>query len=343
MTENEFHYLLKKIESNEYKEEQLDLTVSFFGEDPEALILNDEHSILLAKALKQNSYIKDVDLTGNHIGDKGAIALASVDMLNSLSLYSNSINIEGAIALAKSNLKILSLSENFFENEKHIDLINAFAQNKSIIHLNLYHNNLSKEFTSNLINNKTIKTLNLSLNNITDEVLKSLKNNNTLEELNISNNNITDKGIEYILQNNHLETISLNDTYITDEGVKLLSNHPTIKKLSIGGCDNLTIEGLKYFIGSNFEEINVSSNKIPTKISFQFQQAFEQMKNAPAQQKQELRDYLAQTNITELFQEQEQQTQQQALNNPVLDIQEEDQDTDLMGNSQLSTDDHSQA
>lgn len=299
MNEKEFYDLLKKIESNEYKEEKLSLTVSFFGEDPDAFILDDESAILLAGTLKQNNFIKNVNLTGNHIGDKGAIALASVNNLEALNLYSNYIDNEGAIALAKSNFKSLSLKENFIETIKEDNiLINAFIENKSIINLDLYNNNLSELFVSQLIiNNKSIKTLNLSLNNITDNVLARTKENTTLKELFLDRNNITDKGIEYICENYSIENLCLNGTNITDKGIKLLSKHPTIKKLSIGGCHNITPEGLQYFIGSNFEEINVNGNKISTEMEFYFQQAFEYVKKQKLQSINKQEHFFSQTEI----------------------------------------------
>lgn len=281
MNEKEFYDLLKQIEVNEYTEEKLSLTVSFFGEDPEALVIDDELVILLAKALKQNHYIKSLDLTGNHIGDKGAIALAGVSTLKGLGLWSNYVNNEGAIALAKSNLISLYLQENFIEKIKEDnELINAFIKNQSITDLNLYNNNISEKFVSQLItNNKTIRILNINDNQLTDNILINIKENTILEILNISRNNITDKGIEYICKNYSIKKLILNGTNITDEGIKLLSQHPTIKELSIGSCHNLTPEGLQCLIGSNLEEVHVSSDKITTQMIFYFQETFEYVKN----------------------------------------------------------------
>lgn len=303
MNEKEFYDLLKKIKSNDYKEEKLSLTAGFFGEDPDAFVLDDESTILLAEALKKNNFIKFVDLTGNHIGDRGAIALASVDNLESLDLYSNYIGVEGGISLAKSGLRELFLPEVhfYYKNEHHNQyqqFINNLIENNYIYSLNLYNNFLSEKLVLQLIaSNKTIKILNVSVNTLSDASLEYINKNNVLEELFIGGNNITDKGIEYIQNNSSLIIIDLNKTNITDEGIKLLSKHPSIKKLSIGGCDNITSEGLQCLIGSNLEEVYVSGKKIAPEMEFYFQQAFEYVKKQKLQSVNEQEKNFSQSQI----------------------------------------------
>ena len=265
MKEQEFNALLQNIENEILKENKLKIWADgSFGYGGTEENLSDQQVILLAEALKKNSYIKVVDLSGHNIGDNGAIALASINNLEELNLEENPITAYGATILAKGTFKKLSLATTliiFYEERynQFIEMINAFITNKTIIDLNLDCCEIPNEMIAQLIkNNTTIKILILG-REIVDEAFKFIGENKTLEILWIPENKITDIGIEYITKNSSLKELSIANSKITDIGAKLLSTHPNLKELHIYDS-NITSEGAKYFTSSNFNKLSINTN-----------------------------------------------------------------------------------
>jgi Ran GTPase-activating protein (RanGAP) involved in mRNA processing and transport len=140
-------------------------------------------------ALKENTKITELNLSGNNIGDKEAKALA--DML-------------------KENTKItkLNLLKSNLGKDGAEELADMLKENKKIKTLNLSNSNLGKDGAKALADmlkeNKTLTELDLSLNNIGDkgaeELAKALKENTTLTTLKLSDNNIGDKGAKVLAE-----------------------------------------------------------------------------------------------------------------------------------------------
>jgi hypothetical protein len=100
--------IICRISIDLYKEEFLDLSCHK---------IDDETAEVLAYALKENNYIKRVNLYHNNIGDKGAISLSELT-LDVLNLCNNNIGIKGCQALSKSKIGCLNLSCNMFEENE---------------------------------------------------------------------------------------------------------------------------------------------------------------------------------------------------------------------------------
>lgn len=271
MKNNEFYNLIQQIENRSFIKDKVVIEGASEWVDAKDYIyrLTDIQIQLLVNALKKNSSITSLNLSGNNIKDEGAIALATVSSLKELDVSYNRITAVGAEALAKTDLQKLSLEANpvvYFRssNEKYEQfelMINSFINNKTIMDLNLYCQYIPDSLIAKLIaENTTIKTLSIS-RDLTDIALDGIKENKTLESLYIPENSITDKGIEYICENTSLKKLRIDESQITDVGAKLLSNHQTLEDLHIFDS-NITFEGAMnfVFIGSNLNNFIIRTN-----------------------------------------------------------------------------------
>ena len=114
MNKKQFNKLLKKIATNNFSNDKLDLSRESIYDNPDCdrdtPRLTDVEAIQLASVLKQNLYINKLDLSFNEIGDDGAKALSKVLTLEELNFTGNKVTVVGAEALGKSILiKKLSL------------------------------------------------------------------------------------------------------------------------------------------------------------------------------------------------------------------------------------------
>jgi hypothetical protein len=164
-------------------------------------------------ALKKNTTITTLYLSGNNIGDKGAEKLAKAleknTTITKLSLRSNNIGKAGAEVLAQAlkenkTLTELDLGWNNIGDEGAEKLAEALKNNETLTTLDLSDNNIgevgAKALAEALKENKTLTELNLSYNKeIGDkgaqELAQALKENKTLTKLNLSYNDIKDKQV----------------------------------------------------------------------------------------------------------------------------------------------------
>ena len=266
MNKKQFNKLLKKIATNNFSNDKLDLSRESIYDNPDCdrdtPRLTDVEAIQLASVLKQNLYINKLDLSFNEIGDDGAKALSKVLTLEELNFTGNKVTVVGAEALGKSILiKKLSLSGNpiYYKVSDHIkfqSMIKSFCNNTTITDLNLSCTIIPGEMIAQLINkNHIIKVLRLPLY-VTDIALKTIENNITLEALTIDENNITDQGAYYLSTNKNLITLSIDRSNIGNWGAKVLSAHPTLQKLKLRDSD-IGIEGTKYFYSTNIAEVTL--------------------------------------------------------------------------------------
>lgn len=101
-----------------------------------------------------------MDLSYNQISHRGAIALAETLLINQylkgISIAWNQIRGDGAIAISNSlrdnnTLEVVDLSWNCFSSSSRVSdspvtsLCEMFIKNNTIVHLDLSHNNFSKE------------------------------------------------------------------------------------------------------------------------------------------------------------------------------------------------------
>ncbi|MEY3182979.1 MAG: hypothetical protein RLZ35_964 [Pseudomonadota bacterium] len=101
--------------------------------------LQDNNILELCEALQDCYYVRSLDLSSNHIGDQGAIALAQSRFITYLDLSYNVIGDEGAIALSQSqSINKLDIALNNLTNKGII----VFLQNQFFISLDISANPL---------------------------------------------------------------------------------------------------------------------------------------------------------------------------------------------------------
>ncbi|XP_043086448.1 NACHT, LRR and PYD domains-containing protein 3-like isoform X2 [Puntigrus tetrazona] len=200
--------------------------------------ITEEDCDALSSALRSNaSHLKELDLTGNKIGDFGVIRLcAGLEdphcNLEKLRLYDCGVTEEGCAALAlalrsnPSHLRHLSLSGNKLGNSLY--LLSEVLQNPDC----------------------KLEILWLRDCGVTDEGCAALatalgSNPSHLRQLNLSENEIGDLGVKLLcagLEDPHckLEKLRLHDCGVTDEGCSALtsalrSNPSHLEELSLSG------------------------------------------------------------------------------------------------------------
>lgn len=274
-----FTELLDKITNNIYTEKKLNISVDSFAkcyEGHEEYTLTDAQILLLVEALKKNSNVTELNLSGNRIGDEGAIALASLDSIKILVLSSNNITEKGAIALFASKVSELYLSENKIKID-NFEAIEPLIQNKNIVRLDLQDIFTGGIIIGKLIKyNNTIKDLYLG-KYLDDGIFEFIGENKTIEELWIDESHITDLGIKFLANNNSLKTLYIRSSEVTNVGAEILSEHQSLKELSLRES-KITFEGTQSFVGSNLNKVTLNSQIISLKQYEYFEYAFEEGK-----------------------------------------------------------------
>lgn len=309
-TLEKFTEVIKQLEAGKYTTNKICLETGYLDEEDAADRIGDEGAILLCKALKKNSHVKELELINQNITAVGAKAIAEIDNLEEVNLYLNGIGANGAVALVRGKFKVLNIEgtqiasedeEGFITNHEEISiLIRAIIENKTIKELNLSGNYIPDEYIAQLIaGNNTIEKLELYFTYLSDESLKYIDQNNSLLYLNLSQgyngNNISDEGAKYISKNNSLKVLIMDNSRITDTGAQILSIHPTLKELSVRDS-KITAEGLKYFLRSQLDnrsqldKISVKNDEVRLDALREFYSLFERAKNLRIEEQQDYND-----------------------------------------------------
>ncbi len=241
--------LLDEIQRDLYKKEVLELKEKG---------IDNKEAEALANALKTNFHITKVNLYGNKIEDKGAIALAGV-RLKELNLSCNKIGSNGASFLATSEIEFLDLSG----NEINAEGAQYFSESKHILELSLSECGIGDMGAKVVLKNNHLKILDLSTNDITDEGLGEISGESALVELNLSQNDITAKGAKYISEHKTLENIDLSANSLGDDGAKLFSKND--KLLSLNLMQNgITAKGFSDIFKNNkrIQKLELFNNNI---------------------------------------------------------------------------------
>lgn len=183
--------ILDKIRANDQSLKSLDLK----GKG-----LTVEDIRLLVDALQSNSYLTELNLSVNELGDDSAALLATTRM-HRLDLVNNSITAVGAKALA---------------NNTHISI------------LNLANNEVLDEGAIALATNLHLRKLVLNSNGIGPKGAQALAKNNNLTHLFLNDNSIKDEGVIALAGHQYLIVFGLGNTRMGDEGAKALVSNKNI-------------------------------------------------------------------------------------------------------------------
>ncbi len=216
----------------------------------------------LLDALKHNTHVKHLDVSGNPLGDKGVELLAAPDLpfsslaagecqitnanalaknerLVKLLLPSNQINAKGLSLFAQNNtLQVLSLAGNDLTDES----VELLAKNTGLFSLLLSHNKVSVKGARALALNKTLKQLDLNYNLIQTEGAIALAQNATLTSLMIAGNSIASLGVSAFADNSGLTELDMSYNHVDDTGAAALARLPTLTHLNLG-YNQITFDG----------------------------------------------------------------------------------------------------
>lgn len=213
--------------------------------DPTLLTLNLSNQALtpsdikeLVEALKKNTYLATLDLSGNQFGDEGAVLL-TLTHITSLLISANRIGEVGAIALSKNkNIVILDISHNQIGNTG----ASAFAKNPVLTTLNLAGNQITYEGASPFAENRWLKWLDLSENQLNDLGAIVLAHNKNLSTLILASNQIGDSGAIALALHPTVTTLVLHHNNIAKIGAKALAKATQLTSLDVS-YNGLSIEG----------------------------------------------------------------------------------------------------
>jgi PAS domain S-box-containing protein len=225
--------LLKLLKNNESSIVSLDLSYQTFT-------LNDIQ--ILVESLKGNCHLRTLNLTGNMLGDDGAILLSTHHAFSNLILSGTGVGEAGASSLAKHpTITSLDISHNKINDSA----AREFANNTKIETLNLAGNKITGQGTVALARNKKLRSLNLMENFLTDNGASCLAQNKTLTFLNLAVNQITSIGAIALANNSTLTSLVLHHNQIEKEGAKALAKNIRLLELDLGS-NRLGVEGAIY-------------------------------------------------------------------------------------------------
>jgi len=275
----EFENILNSIRKNEVK------TINL----RDKTIVNVE-AIDLAEALKVNTTLTELYLSGNKIEPAGAQAIAGALEVNTalteLKIVNNNIGNLGAQALAgalekNKTLTKLDLSGNKIGDDGVKALAGALEKNNTLTELNLIYNEIrdggAQALAGALRVNTTLTELQLGGNNIGDAgaqaLAGALKVNTTLTELKLSANNIGDDGVLALAgaleKNKTLTELQLVGNEIGSTGVRALAealNTVTRNKISTEIFNFYTQKNSSNLTFPNIDDTLIQDSKACLKI-----------------------------------------------------------------------------
>ena len=247
--------------------------------------LHNERVYELCNTLKDNVRLKHLILKRNSIKEKGIKGIAELleinKGLNILDLGANNFfgeerGVEIIRALRKNEtLTQLNLSGWYIEPSQ--ELLNLLRINKTLTHLNLGYSKINgQELSKGLIDNTTLISLNLEHCKLKDEgancIFASLIDNKILTHLDISSNEICDSEVmcKLLKVNKTLTHLNIgeNDQCNFNAIIKVLESNTTLTHLDLRNnnlkCDKMNIICYLLKVNTTITHLNLSRNKIDT-------------------------------------------------------------------------------
>ncbi|KAJ3224687.1 hypothetical protein HK099_008072 [Clydaea vesicula] len=254
--------------------------------------INNETLENVLKPLSSSTFLREINLSFNEIGDKGAMEIASYikcDLtLEVLHLNSNNIGVEGGTAIAQAllineSLFTLNIAYNHIKDEGGMEFASMLQINKKLCTLNLSGCSLNARsiiaLSTVLQNNSTMKSITLTdnrsnlstltqslQNDVVMHLSRMLKLNTFLQEIGLAKLGITDWSTIDMLSkalkiSNGLRVLDLSCNKISRDGgvaiCQALHDHPTLRTLKLSCCSILDegAEAVGEFLSKN-KEIN---------------------------------------------------------------------------------------
>jgi Ran GTPase-activating protein (RanGAP) involved in mRNA processing and transport len=245
----------------------------------------------LARVLRENRTLTEIDLSYNQIADVGAQeiaeALSENRTLTKIALSHNQIADVGAQAIADAlsknrTLTEIDLSHNQIADVGAQEIADALSKNRTLTEIDLSHNQIAdvgaQEIAEALSENRTLPKIDLSHNQIADvgaqAIAEALSKNRTLMEVDLSYSQIADVGAQAIAEalskNRTLMDIDLSHSQIADVGAQAiadaLSKNRTLVHIYLS-CNSISNKGAKAIakvLGENqrLREVSLDGNPI---------------------------------------------------------------------------------
>ncbi|KAJ3050490.1 hypothetical protein HK097_008553 [Rhizophlyctis rosea] len=251
--------------------------------------INDDYLEIIVTPMRGGGFLRLLDLSYNHIGDRGAKLIGDLlkddVQLEVLNLVSNNIGSEGAGAIARAlhvndKLHTLNIGDNPLTDDGGMHFAEMLQINTTLRTLHLPHTSLRSTsliaFSTVLRNNTSLQTLNIA-NNAThsSSLSQSLQNdtmmhisrmmclNYTLRNIELAKMGITDWiCVEYLSKairtNMRLTSLDLSCNRISRDGgvaiFKSIHKHPSLAILKLSNCavQDEGAEAAAEMIGNNF-------------------------------------------------------------------------------------------
>jgi hypothetical protein len=219
-----FEKLIKKISSKNYKKKELALS----GQE-----IDDEKAIKLARALKDNSYIEELDVSNNRITFLGAKALSETN-LKKLKINNNPIGDNGIRCIASSKQLVVLEAQACEITSQGSNLLFA---NTILESINLSFNHLAKEGFLSLVTNTTLRTLILQQVRIDDNCVELIAQNRSLRKVNLSTNSLIRRGAMFLFSSPTIEDLNLSQIRLDNLRDDIFDTSKSLKRLVLFSCD----------------------------------------------------------------------------------------------------------
>lgn len=197
---------------------------------------------LVCTFLNEHPKITQLDLSGNSIGDEGAIKLAQIPTLKSLDLSNNLIGADGIVELASNTvLEFINISENVIDKTTEL----TREQRAAWQVLKDMPCPVSHRLSQYVVNN-TLDLGDKSIASIDFRVVASfLAANPQITGLDLSNNELDSEVVEALVAVPPLESLVIDNCGIVDNLLMILVKHTSLTSLSL--CNNsISAQGIQY-------------------------------------------------------------------------------------------------
>jgi len=253
---HDFDKIIKKLDENDKELAELDAYNN----------LNEKQIIILCNALKNNTSLIKLNLSGNHIRIEGAKKIAEVIkyntylkiiMLESCGLYADKLKSITEALETNTTLSELYLARNEIGSEDAPNIAAVLKVNVTLTILSLAYHEMGagiQHITNALKTNSSLRALSVSNGSIgvgfsspMTDLVDTLKQNKTITFLNLSATLLNDREAKILADaitiNRSLTTLKLNDNYIGIAGRKYLTDalqlNPILKNLEMTNNSNI--------------------------------------------------------------------------------------------------------
>lgn len=244
-----FNELIEKINNDTYQKTILSL---------ENKKIDNKKATILARAIKNNSYVKELDVSSNKITSIGIIALCETNLIK-LKINNTFIDDEGAVCLANSKtlLELEAQACDITANGANILFTNNILQK-----INLSFNSIKQEGFAALPTNDTLRILILRQCAIDDNCAALIAQARGLEIVDLSTNLLKERGAGFFGLNTTIKKLNLSQNHINDLGASFFAINASLQKLDLFNCSLTSVAAKFLSQNKTLTELDLSFNRL---------------------------------------------------------------------------------